>query len=73
MAQNFDQVLQRSKGVKSPQERATMVLAAIEELAESGSGDKNSKTELVNTLRTNRQQLVEAIAGTSGSGSNNQS
>jgi hypothetical protein len=65
MANNFDQVIQRSKGVKSPQERATMVLAAIEEELSSLGDDKNSRDELLNSVRSNRQKLVEAISGSS--------
>jgi hypothetical protein len=58
MANNFDQVIQRSQSVKDPQERATLVLSAIEDELQGG---KNPQ-EVLSSLRSNRQKLAEALA-----------
>jgi hypothetical protein len=59
MANTFDQVIQRSKGVNDPQERATLVLSAIEDELQGG---KNPQ-EVLTSIRSNRQKLAEALAG----------
>ena len=58
---NYDSVIQQAKSVQSPQERATLVLQAIEN--QLGTVDKSNRDEVLTALRSQRQELAQAISG----------